>query len=339
MSYTHKSKIAGVTAALAITALTLVGCAGSSTDDPAGGPVKGIAFLAGSPDATYVVAEREGITETAKAAGYKVDSFSADYDPARQQSQCDTAISSGKYSGIIIIPVSGPTAVPCVTQAAAAGIKVASLDVQVGPKLGATGIQTKGIVAQIYADQNTLVAEQAKLVLKACKDAAKCVIGAVTGDPAYPDQAVARQAWRDQVAKHPSLEIAGEVEGGFSNADGGISATQSLLQTAPEINVIVVDDDETATGVVAELARQGKSDTVQVIGTGGTAAALERITKGTQFATIAYIPKESAIRVTKMLLTAIGGGKIATPSLDLTAVTKDGVAVTRSNVSSFLPGY
>jgi ribose transport system substrate-binding protein len=89
-------------------------------------------FLQGNT--SYNQASAEKATEVATAKGATISVLSGDFDPSKQFSQCQDAITTGRYNAFVIYPVDGAGILPCVRQAIAAGIKVVALDSPLGPE-------------------------------------------------------------------------------------------------------------------------------------------------------------------------------------------------------------
>ena len=144
-----------IAAALALAACSSSGGSSSSSSSSASsaatssssasGKTYNVAYL------SYAVANDydKGMLANAQAeaakSGIKITVFDAANSSNTQYSQLQTAISSGKYQGIITQPIVGTALVPLVQQAIAAGIKVVNMDQILGGNLRTAAPQVQGL--------------------------------------------------------------------------------------------------------------------------------------------------------------------------------------------------
>lgn len=336
-----------VTATAACAIIALAGCSPAASNNEGGGSGEDgyrVAFLNSNPDTTWGVAQREAAEKFAEENNITIDYQTAEYDPARQQSQCDTVVSSGDYDGLLIVPSSNTAAIPCATEAAEAGLAVVSPEFQIGPEFIADDIQIEGLDGQVYIDPAVMVPIWADMASDACAELGldTCNVGLLTGDPEYPLEAVYLEQWDDVIKDHPDLKIVAELAPGFGAPNEGISATQNLLQSSPDVNIIMVSDDQTGDGVAAELERQGLTGKVLLIGQGGTANAVERIENGSQWGTLVNVPSSMSERGIEMLLAAMEGEEIDEPSVEMSQLSPLGegeLKLTKDNVEGYEAQY
>ena len=99
----------------------------------------------------------------------KITVFDAANSSNTQYSQMQTAISSGKYQGIITQPIVGTALVPLVQQAIAAGIKVVNMDQILGSNLRTADPQVQGLSGNAVFNPYNGGVTDGKLSAEACE--------------------------------------------------------------------------------------------------------------------------------------------------------------------------
>ncbi|MCC6223531.1 MAG: sugar ABC transporter substrate-binding protein [Thermoleophilia bacterium] len=288
---------------------------------------------------SFTVPAQEAVKAFAAENNATVDIFSADFDPQKQLSQCETAIATGKYQGLLIYPVDGAAAVPCAEAAIAAGLKVVSNEGSIGPEFfDPNGPQLEGVSGEVNQWPELYAKSWVEMALQACGTLDPCNLAMFTGPPEYTLTTLEVEALEAELANHPNLKLIDLGAPGFDAADAAAALTRTLLQTHPDTHVIISDDDATATGIVAALEELGKTGSVFVIGWGATEAAVERIKAGTQFGSVIAVPQTDVRMAAELLLKAIRGEPIEDPLLDPseTSPLEGGkLTLTQENVDQF----
>jgi ABC-type sugar transport system substrate-binding protein len=112
-----------VRSALAVLALAALAAllAPAAAIPGVGGPGHGahfrFAWLANDPANAYDNAILAGIEAEAARSQSTVDPYFAGFDPAAQLAQCQEALASGSYDGLLVIAASNTEIVPCVAAA------------------------------------------------------------------------------------------------------------------------------------------------------------------------------------------------------------------------------
>ncbi len=162
-----KLRIRLVASVIACGALVVIAATGAAASGASSKAVN-IAFL-NEAITSYTTPMFDTMKTTAAGLNATVTSFNANSDPSTQESQCQDAITSGKYNAILLYSVDNAATVPCAQQAIAAHIPVVPVDSTVGPSASSTAFQVKGIKAQVLGD--TLVDDvptSIDLTKKAC---------------------------------------------------------------------------------------------------------------------------------------------------------------------------
>ncbi|MFT4233937.1 MAG: substrate-binding domain-containing protein, partial [Microbacterium sp.] len=240
-------------AALGVVALALTGCAGNGGAAAGGmgdesGPKK-VAFLAMASDSLFQ-SMMEGFDE-ADDGSVDVELISADFDPQKQLQQCQDALATGQYSGILLYPVVGSLAVPCVQDAEDLGVPVVTIDSQVGSEFLVPGeIQLSGVKGQIYVDPAVYTQGFADLTKQACDGTADCKAAYFTGPASFELVALEKEELTKKL--DGIADIVFEKETGYGDVDAGATAAQELLQTGKDVQVLIVGEDVTASGAIPE---------------------------------------------------------------------------------------
>jgi ribose transport system substrate-binding protein len=313
---TSRGRLLRWTTALAAAALTLTACAGTQPPATGGQTADGYRFgVFFTGPSGYTGAIVDAAQAYAAERGATVQEFSANYDPTVQLQQCQDAVASGRFDGLLFNPVTSTTLAPCVSAAQAAGVAVASIDSPLGPDPDATAAQLPGITAQIVLPISDDGAAAADMVVQACAGKNPCRVAYLLGEPSITYSADRARAVQERLAASPTIQIVATGIAGFGQPDLGATATTNALTAHPDLDVIVNDDDTSATGIEKALADAGRLGQVQIISGGGSSEGFAAIKDGRWFGTVLYLP-QSATRKAMELMLDVKAGTPA-PSTDL----------------------
>jgi len=286
-------------------------------------------------------AAAEGATLTVLDANNSVDA---------QVAQLQDAISSGQYDGIIVQPIFGQALIPDIEAAIAAGAHIAVLDQILGSDLSSTEKQVDGLAANVVFSQTEIGRKQGELVVQACAEFEldPCNLGFIWSLKGVSALDIAiDQAFNEVIAEHPHIQVVAEGES-FYTTHFGLTSTENMLVSNPEINMIVAAD-QGITGAVIAVANAQRDDIV-MIGYGGAAIAYDRIrcsaegaegcdfVVGRQYATVAQRPATEGRYVVEDLIQAIRSGTPSDARDPVGELPDDGV-VTVDNVGNFTPEW
>lgn len=298
--------VAGVTLGMVL-ALAMAACGDDDADDSAASTSPGsgqdangakglrIAFLTATNAAPFPQAEVQNAERIAKEQGAKLEVFDAQFDPQKQASQCQDAMTSNSFDAVIVLPAAGPVLVPCAQQAERAGIPLIAVNSPIGADFTKVEPTVPGVTAQVLRpakEQEEVVAQAA---VNACADQDPCNVGVIIGPRALPFSAMLDAAIKDAAKANPQLKIAGIVEGDFS-PDSGTKAAQNLLQKEPALNVLVALSDDMALGAELALSRAGKKpgDDILIIGQGASVAGVKKVRAGAWYGTTPSLAETEA---------------------------------------------
>jgi len=325
--------------AVAVAAATALAACGSSSPSAAGqhsgdaaGKTLQIAYMsfavANSYDAPMLAAaEAQAADDNAK-----LTVFDANNSPQTQYSQLQNAINSGKYDGIIVQPILATGLTTLVKQAVAKGIKVVNIDQTMGPSYDTDQPQVKGLSANVTFVPDYIGGQLGKLTVQYCrsKNLSPCNVGYMYDIKASSLDVAIRGAFDKAVAGSP-VKVVAEGQDYFTPADG-VKATEDMLQSSPDIDVIVASDQglEGATQAFAADKKTG----VMMIGFGASAAGLSYVKAGTDYAEVAQTPATEGRLGVQALTEAIRTGKDS-GGINALANEPDGGIATKANVDKF----
>jgi ribose transport system substrate-binding protein len=200
---------------------------GASTTEQAESKIKDVAFLDESIT-TFTKPMTAGVQEAADKAGINVQHFSADHDPQKQLQQCQDALATGKYQGIIIYAPDPVAAQACVKQALSQGVEVVPVDQNIAPDPDKAEIQIDGIKAMVINHLDEDVEATVELVDQACAEDKKppCRIVKTVAVPPYHYSAYKLEK-EVPIYKDKGYDVvATPTIGNFDDPDGMIKAIQ-----------------------------------------------------------------------------------------------------------------
>ena len=129
-----------------------------------------------------------------------------------------------------------------------------------------------------------------------------------------------RKGYEQVVKGHSEIQQVAEGEDFFTPAKG-LAAAQTMLQSNPDINLIVASDQ----GIEGAVRVVGKN--VGLVGYGGSAAAKAGIIAGRWFGSVWQVPATEGRLAGECAVSAVRTGKVCpTPNLPLRIVTKANVS-------------
>ena len=328
-----------VAAGTALCALMSLG-AEPATSIAAGLPAEGtrttipVAYLSfAAQNNTYDAAMLAAARSAAQAGGATLTVFDAGNSAATQYTQLHYAITSHKYQGVVVQPVFGTTLVGLVRQAIAAHIQVADLDQVLGPDLSTDHLQVQGLAANVVFVPTEIGQKLGALVVRACAAFNACRVGYINDIKASALDEAIRSGFSSSAAGHSNIKIVAEGQSYFTPWNG-LTAAQSMLQSEPDLSLIV-GSDQGIEGAQRAVADAGKTGKVILVGYGGSAAALAGIRSGAWYGDVAQLPASEGRLAVEDLIKAIRTG-VSSGAVDPVAQLPDGGVVTKSNVGQFL---
>jgi ribose transport system substrate-binding protein len=299
------------------TAAIAAGVASGSANQKAAKPVR-IAYLSFAVANSYDAPMLAAAKKAAAAGGGKVTVFDANNDPKQQFAQLQTAASSGQYDAIIVQPIFGTGLIGEVKKALKAGIKVVNLDQILGPNLSTNKSQVSGLTGNAVQIPTDIGVKLGQLVVRACATAHlnPCKIGYLYDIKASALDIAIRKGYLKSVNGHSEVQQVAEGESFFTPAKG-LAVAQTMLQSNPDINLIVGSDQ----GIEGAVRVVGNK--VVLVGYGGSAAAKAGILAGRWFGSVWQVPATEGRLAAQCAVSAVRTGKACpVPNLPLQIVTK-----------------
>lgn len=289
-----------VVIALLSTATLAAGCGSSdSGDEPTTASGAATAATASTRDvptnvafltyeySEYQQAQEAGLQEAVAPTGGQVKVFNSQFDPQKMTSQCQDAISSGRYDVIVLLVLAPPTGIPCAAAAGAAGIPVVSMDSVVGTDPDDMRLQADGMSAMVGYGPKLVSEGMVAMVTEACagKDPCKIIAEAIPNDPYTTSHA------REVAERVPGAEVVQRINGEYDPA-----VVQKVMPDAlsrnPDVDVFMAGSDSTAMAAVPAVEDAGLAGKVKITGAGASAPGVAAVQDGTLFGTLASWPRQ-----------------------------------------------
>lgn len=310
-------------AALAVSGLLLTSCGidkpdegpddpvgGSQTDDAAGTtdagtasgePVTGPADVPAAPEDeemaiaffgfaranSFASATFAGIEEYAGEHNAKAEFFDPNFDAQKQASQIQDAVTSGRYDVFVVQANDGTAVMPAIEQAVAQDITVVIEFTPVGTQYDTAEPQVDGTITliDVPTENGTLLGEMG---LEACQElgADPCQVAYLEGFKSLPLDNARTDAVKSAL-EAGGAEVVASVEGGYTQ-DSGRTAMQDILQSNPDVNVVIGSSQ-----AIAGAADVAGDREIAFIGNGGSRQAVDAVRNGDWFGTVC-LPEKTA---------------------------------------------
>jgi len=341
MRYSRMLRVAGVMLAAAAIG---VGC-GSDDDESTGGSTGSSTTATENKEApkiAYVVntytdfvqAEEEGIRAALEPLGGSLKILNPNFDPQKQVSQCQDAVTSGRYNALMVIPVEAPAAVPCAVAAKQAGIPLLAMESSIGEDLDAIEPTVDGVVWQAPQTPEKTSEHLVDLTTEACAelDPCKIIVEIVTASDIYSN------TYADAIAKEvPNAEVVAKLPGMYDPSVIA-KAMPDALSANPDTNVFVSAADSQALAAMPAIKEAGLDGKIKIIGNGGSRLGAKAIADGTMFGTLGLWPRQNGELAVKAAAQAINGEPVEPSGVDMYEVDEP-VIVTKDNVDQFKPEW
>ncbi|MDO4793951.1 MAG: sugar ABC transporter substrate-binding protein [Filifactor alocis] len=254
--------------------LLLGGCAGKQVAEEApaaeqGGETPKIAYVTMDVTSPYFIKMIDGMKEEAEALGVELSVHDGKYQAQPQIDAIDTLITQGVDA--IILSANDPAALqPSVDKAKEAGIKVVAANVEMQ--------NTDAFVSLVEKDYGLTGGEIAgKYIAEKMGGEAEVAILTFTQVPAVIQRA---EGLKEGIFKHaPNAKVVTEVEA--STREAGLKAIENVLQTNPNLNVVVgINDDAVLGGYEAMMAAKRTGDDVCLVGLDAVDEAIAKVKEG-----------------------------------------------------------
>jgi ribose transport system substrate-binding protein len=310
----------------------------SSSSSSASGKTYNVAYLSYAVANDYDKGMLANAQAVAAKSGIKITVFDAANSSNTQYSQMQTAISSGKYQGIITQPIVGTALVPLVQQAIAAGIKVVNMDQILGSNLRTAAPQVQGLSGNAVFVPYTTAVTSGKLAAQACEsvNANPCDIGFLYDVKASQLDIAEYAGFVVGLKADPNAKITNTGQTNFTQAQA-LTATQDMLTANPNLKVIW-GSDQGAEGAASAVAAAGKQGKVLIIGAGGGSIAIADVKSGVLYGELFNAPATEGTVAMQMMAKALTTGQ-SSGGVNVAATFPNGGAITKANVDQFKAQY
>jgi len=275
--------------------------------------------------APYFVAQSNALSAACKEKGITCIAVDANGDMTKQQSDVEDLVAQG-CNVIVINPADAQGAVAVANSVMAKGIPVFIMDNSIDPSANYVScIQSNN------AAIGTLVGEWIATEFGS-KEIRIGMLSGNAGNLLGVDRriGVIKGIVETQLvnANSTNFKVVTQGWGGWNQEDG-LSAAESMLTAAPDLNVIVAENDSMGLGAVIALQNLGRTDVV-VCGIDGQKEALDLVQKD-QYGASGLNDPAGVARLTLDTILKYTGGDTNIPKL----INTDPAVITSKNVAQY----
>jgi ribose transport system substrate-binding protein len=227
------------------------------------------------------------------ALGAKVEVYSvSSHEAVEEQVSAVESLISRKVDAIILAAVDSKGLAPVVDKATAAGIPVILADSGVEGAKYVTVIQTNNIAA------SSLAADYAAALLSH-----RGKVAQLEGEPASETAQLRKKGFHDEIAKYKDIQLVSSITGHWTTP-GAVEATEAILKSNPDVNLIFASSDLMAVGASGVLDREGRND-VLVLGFDGIPEGVALVKQGKAVGDVAQNAKamgEKSVEIALQIL-------------------------------------
>src|SRR4051812_3665343 len=266
------------------------------------GPVKGnssykLAYMQVFPENPFWQTMKEAVEARAAEDGVTVDTIALPTASgvADQVGQMENAVTQ-QYDGIILGTVDAAGIVPGIEGANTAGIPVLSVD---------TAPAGGDIISLVQTDNIAAAQQGAQFI--ADKIGGKGKVLNLQGDLANQTGQARNKGVHDVFDTYPDIQVIDQST--MWQEEKGLSITENILTSDPDIVAIFAANDPPALGAVQALKAAGRSDVI-VVGFDGTKDGLQAVKDGDLAADVLQFPDAMGIIGVDLLVRHLNGETI-----------------------------
>ena len=266
------------------------------------GPVQGnspykLAYMQVFPENPFWVTMKEAVDARAAEDGVTVDTFALPTASgvADQVSQMETAVTQ-QYNGIILGTVDAAGIVPGIQAANTAGIPVLAVDTAPAGGEIISLVQTDNVAAARLAGE--FIAEQI---------GGKGKVLNLQGDLANQTGQARNDGLHEALDAYPDIQVIDQ--SAMWQGPLGLSITENILTSDPDIVAIFAANDPPALGALQALKAAGRDD-VLIVGFDGTEDGLQAVKNGDFAADVLQFPDAMGIIGVDLMVRHLNGEEI-----------------------------
>ncbi|MCL4423545.1 MAG: sugar ABC transporter substrate-binding protein [Actinobacteria bacterium] len=305
-----------------------------------------IAFFAIGSNNAWLVAQIKAVQAQAARVGATVTVYDGNFDATTQQSQVETALTSGRYNAFIVNPVDPQLECDLFTvQAPAHNIPVVDLTGPLCSRNGNNGSAAWSPGTVAFVGGHDLERFFQNYFTKIAQDNPHATVGFLAGPHLNGPTTNAITAMKRVEAQYRGFDVVATYRTNYTSAQG-LTDTEALLQAHPNVKVIVSTYSGQTYGALAALNSLGKAGKVKVYTIGGNREDITSIESGTVEMSVPLYPASMGITGVNVLYRVTRGeaaprylGNDGRPVSSLQKPGETELFLTKSNIAKYHPQY
>ena len=292
-----------------------------------------IGFFGFAKANSFAQAAWTGVQQYAQAHNASATFIDSNFDGPTQVNALQDAVTSKRYDVVVIQANDGTAMVNPVRQAVTAGITVAVEFTPIGGRYDTAAPQVPGTINVIDPPTDNGVG-LSKLGLQACKTVTSgtCQVAYLQGFANYPLDTARTKAAVDAL-KAGGATVISNLVGGYT-PDTGRAAMQNLLQSHPDVNVVIGSSQ--ALEGATPLAKGKK---IAFVGNGGSTQAFNFVENGTWYGVYDVPEKSDGAKATELGLAKARGQSVPDSTVVCTTLTKFECLGTKDTLKGLTADY
>ena len=286
----------------------------------------------------YLQANLKGAQDEAAKTGASVSIFDAKADPMSQLNQMQNAIQTKQYNAFLALPIAGPVVCKVATEEAPkAGILVSTYHFSVCDTAFAEGDKqwSPGTLQFVGGSTSYRVTKDyLEYIMKSNPGPQK--VGVITGLDLAADTLRMKKALAELKSNYPDFQIVDIQPTDFTIPDAQKHA-QNMLQTHPDISIVVTNWYTITRGSLSAIEQAGKSGKIKLYDFGGTSWSKKAIEAGQVMATVPIYGHTATAVAVRNLALAHQGQKVPHYIPNDGAPADAPSIVDKSNIDKFIP--
>lgn len=295
-----------------------------------------VCYFGNTPINTYVQAMEYGAQTAADALGVKLDKEIANWDAAQQLNQLQTAVQQGKCDGILLF-AADPNAECNAVKRIAGQVPVVVTNF---PLCGDDGY-TEGTVAESSSQSYPFYRQYVDWAFGQLADKGGGKVAVLSGPSTFGQYRQLKRATEEVVKKYPNVEVVQNISAPWT-IEAGLKQAQTILQTHPDVDMLLSSYDQNTVGAVKALRSSGKKPgEITIFDLGGDERTFPLLKAG-WIEGIQYLqPVEEVGQGLELLVAHLEGQQV--PTFNNLGAGKglpgNTVQITKDNVDEFKPEF
>jgi ribose transport system substrate-binding protein len=286
----------------------------------------------------YLQANLKGAQDEAAKVGATVNVFDGKADPMNQLNQMENAIQTKQYNAFLALPLAGPVVCKAATEdAPKAGILVSTYHFSVcDTTFAADEKQWAPGTLQFVGGATSYPVTKAYLEYIMKTNPGPQKVGVITGLDLAADTLRMKKALEELRQQYPQFQVVDVQSTDYTIPDAQKHA-QNMLQTHPDIGIIVTNWYTITRGSLSAIDQAGKSGKIKLYDFGGTAWSKKAIEAGQVVATVPIYGYTATAIAVRNLALAHQGKEVPRYIPNDGAPADAPSIVDKSNIDKFTP--